>query len=144
MSWVTQIARQDIVALAPYEPAAWLPSLERMHANELPWGQPDDRTHAGLNRYQEPQPPQLVARLAALYAVPPQSPLATRGSDEAIDLLVRAFCNAGVDAVINCPPTFGMFTVAAAIQGARVLKIPLRLESGFDLDESAILEHCTK
>ena len=142
MSWVERLARPDIVALVPYEHAAWLPALERMHANELPWRQSSDGTRAGLNRYPEPQPVELIARLAALYEVAPQCLLATRGSDEAIDLLVRAFCRAGADAVIVCPPTFGMYAVAAAIQGAQVIRVPLRAESGFDLDEAALLERC--
>ena len=44
MNWLTHLARPDIVALAPYEHAAWLPHLERLHANELPWRQPGDET----------------------------------------------------------------------------------------------------
>jgi histidinol-phosphate aminotransferase len=143
MSWVERLARPDILLLAPYEHAAWRPELERLHANELPWRQPCDTTRAGLNRYPEPQASDLVARLAALYEVAPDCLLATRGSDEAIDLLVRAFCRAGADAVIVCPPTFGMYQVAAAIQGARVIPVPLRVASGFDLDEAALLEHFT-
>jgi len=143
MSWVERLARPDILALSPYDHAAWLPALERLHANELPWRPACDASLAGLNRYPEPQPVELVARLAALYEIAPAHLLATRGSDEAIDLLVRAFCRAGMDAVIVCPPTFGMYAVAAAIQGARVVKVPLRAASGFDLDEAAILQHCT-
>jgi histidinol-phosphate aminotransferase len=144
MSWVERLARPDIVALVPYEHAAWQPALERMHANELPWRQPGDGTRAGLNRYPEPQPVELIAQLAALYGVAPQCLLVTRGSDEAIDLLVRAFCRAGADAVIVCPPTFGMYALAAAIQGAQVIQVPLRAASGFDLDEALLLERCTE
>jgi histidinol-phosphate aminotransferase len=144
VTWVERLARPDIVALTPYDHAAWLPPLERLHANELPWRHPDDVTHAGLNRYPEPQPSELIARLAALYEVAPEHLLATRGSDEAIDLLVRAFCCAGADAVIVCPPTFGMYAMAAAIQGAQVINVPLRAHSGFDLDERLLLERCTE
>jgi histidinol-phosphate aminotransferase len=143
MSWIERRARPDIVALAPYQHAAWEPQLERLHANELPWRQPRDITRAGLNHYPQPQPEDLIERLAALYEVAPECLLVTRGSDEAIDLLVRAFCRAGADAVIVCPPTFGMYTVAAAIQGAQVVNVPLRANSGFDLDEAALLEQCT-
>jgi histidinol-phosphate aminotransferase len=143
VNWIERIARPDIVALAAYDHAAWLPTHERLHANELPWRQANDGTRAGLNRYPEPQPRELVERLAALYEVAPECLLATRGSDEAIDLLVRALCQAGRDAVIVCPPTFGMFAVAAGIQGAQVINVPLRAHSGFDLDESLLLEHCT-
>ncbi|HKT74912.1 MAG TPA: histidinol-phosphate transaminase [Steroidobacteraceae bacterium] len=143
MSWVTELARPDIVALKAYEHAVWEPSLERLHANELPWRGFTDPSLAGLNRYPEPQPAQLVRRLAALYDVSPKTVLVGRGSDEAIDLLVRGFCRAERDSVIVCPPTFGMYAVAARIQGANVVTVPLLAERGFALDEEAILARCT-
>lgn len=143
MSWVSALARPDIVALKAYEHASWEPGLTRLHANELPWRSPVDHSRSGLNRYPESQPQALVNRLASLYGVPPQTVLAGRGSDEAIDLLVRAFCRAGQDAILVCPPTFGMYAVAARIQGAGVVSVPLRALEGFALDEQAVLEHCT-
>lgn len=143
MSWVTQLARPDIVALKAYEHAVWEPELDRLHANELPWRSSVDPSAAGLNRYPEPQPRALVERLAALYDVAPGSVLVGRGSDEAIDLLVRGFCRAGQDSVIICPPTFGMYSVSARIQGANVVTVPLRAEAGFALDLQAVLEKCT-
>jgi histidinol-phosphate aminotransferase len=143
VSWVTQLARPDIVALKAYEHAVWEPELERLHANELPWRSFADESSAGLNRYPEPQPRELVGRLAALYDVAPNSVLVGRGSDEAIDLLVRGFCRAGQDSVIICPPTFGMYSVAARIQGANVITVPLKADAGFALDERTVLEKCT-
>ena len=143
MSWVSELARPDIVALKPYEHASWEPTLERLHATELPWRSPGDETDAGLNRYPEPQPRALVQGLAKLYGVPPECVLVGRGSDEAIDLLTRAFCRAGRDAVIVCPPTFGMYSVCARIQGAEVISVPLRADAGFALDEKGLLERCT-
>jgi histidinol-phosphate aminotransferase len=143
VSWIHELARPDIVALKPYEHASWEPSLERLHANELPWRPTDDDSRAGLNRYPEPQPRALVECLADLYAVAPASVLVGRGSDEAIDLLTRAFCRAGCDAVLVCPPTFGMYSVSARIQGAEVLQVPLRATGGFALDEQALLDRCT-
>jgi len=143
VSWIQELARPDIVALKPYEHAAWEPGLERLHANELPWRPADDDSHGGLNRYPEPQPRALVECLAKLYAVAPASVLVGRGSDEAIDLLTRAFCRADCDAVLVCPPTFGMYSVSARIQGAQVLQVPLRAAAGFALDEQALLERCT-
>ena len=113
MSWVSEIARPDIVALKAYEHASWEPSLERLHANELPWRAAGDESVAGLNRYPEPQPHELVQGLADLYGVAPETVLVGRGSDEAIDLLTRSFCRAGRDAVVVCPPTFGMYAVSA-------------------------------
>lgn len=143
MSWISEIARPDIVALKPYEHASWEPHLERLHANELPWRATGDDSDAGLNRYPEPQPRELVARLAALYGAEANQILVGRGSDEAIDLLVRCFCRAGEDAVLICPPTFGMYSVAARIQGADVVSVPLRIDAGFSLDVGEVLKHCT-
>ncbi|MDE2451005.1 MAG: histidinol-phosphate transaminase, partial [Gammaproteobacteria bacterium] len=143
MSWVHTLARPDIVALKPYEHASWEPSLERLHANEFPWRPADDDSRAGLNRYPEPQPRALVECLAELYAVAPASVLVGRGSDEAIDLLTRAFCRAGTDAALVCPPTFGMYSVSARIQGAEVVQVPLLAANGFALDEHALLDRCT-
>jgi histidinol-phosphate aminotransferase len=143
VSWVRQIARPDIVALEAYEHAAWAPELTRLHANELPWRSPGDESRAGLNRYPEPQPRALLERLAGLYRVAPDAVLVGRGSDEAIDLLVRSFCRAGKDAVLVCTPTFGMYAVAARIQGAQLLSVPLCAHAGFALDASAVLARCT-
>jgi histidinol-phosphate aminotransferase len=134
-----ELARPDILSLQPYQHAAWVPTLERMHANEMPWRAGGDSTGAGMNRYPEPQPHELIEHLAELYGVAPQNLLAGRGSDEGIDLVVRAFCRAGRDSVIICPPTFGMYKVSARIQGADVIEVPLLKEGGFALDPDAVL-----
>ena len=138
MSLVTKLARPDILALQPYRHAAWDPALERLHANENPWRFPGDNSRAGLNRYPEPHPYALEERLARLYGVSPSWLLAGRGSDEGIDLLLRSFCAAGRDAVLICPPTFGMYAVAARVQGADVVEVPLVRATGYALDEAAI------
>lgn len=135
---VLALARPDILALQPYQHAAWDPTLERMHANEMPWRAQGDNTQAGLNRYPEPQPKALVERMAMLYGVSPRQVLVGRGSDEAIDLAVRAFCRAGQDRVVITPPTFGFYKVAAKIQGAEVVEAPL-LRDGFQLDTDAVI-----
>ena len=139
MSSVLDLARPDILALKAYSHAAWEPSLQRLHANELPWRIAGDPSVAGLNRYPEPQPPPLVEGLASLYGVSPEQVLVGRGSDEAIDLLMRIFCRAGQDKVIVCPPTYSMYAVAARIQGAEVVDVPLLADQGFALDVPAIL-----
>jgi histidinol-phosphate aminotransferase len=136
---VLDLARPEIIALKPYSHASWDPAFERLHANELPWRAETDRSIAGLNRYPEPHPHELAARLAGLYGVEPAQLLPGRGSDESIDLVVRGFCRAGIDNVILCPPTFGMYEVAANIQGAEVRKVPLLRERGFGLDVDAVL-----
>jgi histidinol-phosphate aminotransferase len=138
MSVADSLARPEILALEPYPHAAWDPALERLHANESPWRHAGDRSSAGLNRYPEPYPRALEARLAALYGVRPAQLIAARGSDEGIDLLVRAFCARGRDAVLICPPTFGMYKFAAHVQGASVVEVPLQKAAGFALDLAGI------
>ena len=138
MSWLSDIARPDIQSLAPYSHASWEPGLIRLHANESPWRAPGDTSEAGLNLYPEPHPHALMNRLADHYGVPHEALLAGRGSDEAIDLLIRCYCRAGQDAVLITPPTFGMYGVAARIQGAQVLSVPLRAAQGFATDFAAV------
>jgi histidinol-phosphate aminotransferase len=135
---VLELARPDIVQLQPYQHAAWDPALERMHANEMPWRAQGDNSQSGLNRYPEPQPRALVERMAMLYGAPVGRVLVGRGSDEAIDLLARAFCRAGEDSVVITPPTFGFYKVAAKIQGATVREVPLSRD-GFQLDAEAVI-----
>jgi len=142
VSWLTDIARPEIRALKAYEHALWEPGLIRLHANEFPWRSAGDNSLAGLNRYPEPHPHQLTAALAGFYGVPPNMLLAGRGSDELIDLLIRSYCRAGQDQVIICPPTFGMYGVAARIQGAAVLEVPLQAQAGWGLDAEALRARC--
>lgn len=142
MSWLTDIARPEIRALKAYEHALWEPGLIRLHANELPWRAHGDSSIAGLNRYPEPHPQQLTAALAGFYGIPPAMLLAGRGSDELIDLLIRSYCRAGQDKLIICPPTFGMYAVAARIQGAAVVEVPLQAERGWRFDPQALRERC--
>jgi histidinol-phosphate aminotransferase len=139
MNPVLSLARPEIVTLKAYAHAAWLPSLTRLHANEAPWRPTGDTTTAGLNQYPEPQPQALIERLAALYGVPAANVLATRGGDEAIDVLSRIYLRAGADAILQCTPTFGMYQVAARIQGAEVIDIPLDAEHGWALDPERLL-----
>ncbi|MFI4890607.1 MAG: histidinol-phosphate transaminase [Steroidobacterales bacterium] len=134
-----KLAREEIIALRPYAHAAWEPVLRRLHANEAPWRAAGDETLAGLNRYPEPQPAALVARLARLYGVPATHVLATRGSDEAIDVLSRLYLRAGQDAILQCTPTFGMYQVAARIQGATVIEVPLDRNKGWSLDADRVI-----
>ena len=91
-------------------------------------------------RYPEPQPNRLRDALAALYGCAPECLLLSRGSDEDIDLLVRALCRPGEDAVLVTPPVFGMYAVSARLQGARLVEVPLRdAEAGFELDAGAVV-----
>ena len=136
------LARTEIRDLKPYETARQAHGMVRLNANEAPW--PADGSSAdGLNRYPEIRPLQLHTRLAAHYAVDPGMVLATRGSSEAIDLLMRAFCHAGTDNIIVSPPTFSMYRVYADIQGAGTITAPLLADNNFALDVSLVLEKCT-
>lgn len=130
---VLDLARPDIRALAPYSSARMeasggtvlLNANESARAPNFPGGD-------GLNRYPDPQPRGLVETLAELYGTTPDRVLATRGSDEAIDLLTRAFCRAGQDGIVISPPTFGMYAVSARIQGAAVVEAPLEADGSLD------------
>ena len=139
---ILDLARPEIVALQAYSSARNENAVAEvmLDANESPWPPPGaqvDLRTAALNRYPDPQPRILVERLARLYAVDASQVLVGRGSDEAIDLLVRAFCRPGRDAIAVCPPTFGMYATSAAVQGARLVELPLTPEFGVDVDALA-------
>jgi histidinol-phosphate aminotransferase len=140
---VQALARPDIVAMQPYSSARREAPGQGvlLNANEAPWSLLDGSDwEARLNRYPDPQPKALVERLAWLYGVPADQVLVTRGSDEGIDLLTRVFCRAGQDAILQSPPTFGMYRIAAQSQGAEVVSVPRRKGDGFSLDEGALIE----
>ncbi|WP_334178059.1 histidinol-phosphate transaminase [Pseudoxanthomonas sp.] len=142
MSSVLSLVRPDLRDFAGYKSArsealrgdVWL------NANESAWANPADG-EGRSRRYPDPQPPALRARLAQLYGVAPARLLVGRGSDEAIDLLVRALCVPGQDAIVVTPPVFGMYAVCARLQGARIVDVPLvDGEAGFTADLDAIRE----
>ncbi len=98
------------------------PNNVYLNANENPQ---DILLDQGLNRYPEPQPMALLAKFADLYGVPVNHILIGRGSDEAIDVLVRAYCQAGRDAIMVAEPSYGMYEVSANIQAAQLIRVPL-------------------
>lgn len=131
MSDVLDLLRPDLRDFAGYASArrakgsgtVWL------NANESPSPSFVD-SGLSLNRYPEPQPIALRERMAWLYGVRPEQLMVTRGSDEGIDLLVRAFCCAGLDAVLIAPPCFGMYAVCARMQNAPLVEVPLTEADG--------------
>jgi histidinol-phosphate aminotransferase len=139
---VLDLARPEIRAMQPYSSARMEASGGQvlLNANESAW-LPVGDVGVGCNRYPDPQPAALVDALAMLYGVRREQLLIGRGSDEAIDLLVRAFCRAGKDAILIQPPTFGMYSVCAKIQNAGVIEVPLK--SDFTLDVDAVLAALT-
>ncbi|HVT72463.1 MAG TPA: histidinol-phosphate transaminase [Lacunisphaera sp.] len=140
---VLALVRPDILALSAYSSARKEAKGGRvwLDANENPETPSVHRPL--LNRYPDPQPADLVAKLAGLYGVAPAQVLVTRGSDEGIDLLLRTFCRAGQDAILITPPTYGMYVVAAGIQGARTVTVPLVRNKNFALDPAAVLAACS-
>jgi len=132
------LARPEIINMQAYRSARseQMQGDIWMDANENPW----DVTNEQYNRYPEPQPNILVQRLSTLYGVNTDQLLVTRGSDEGIDLLVRTFCRAGIDKVMICPPTYGMYQIASQIQNAQVVSVPLIKDNDFALDPLKIIE----
>jgi len=132
---VLDLARPEIRAMQPYSSARMEASggAILLNANESAWA-PAGEAGRGCNRYPDPQPAALVRALATLYGVRDDQLLVGRGSDEAIDLLVRAFCRAGRDAIAIQPPTFGMYAVCARIQDAAVVEVPLAADFTVDAD----------
>lgn len=134
------LVRADLVGFAGYASArtVGLDGDTWLNANESPWPNSAD-ADGPLRRYPDPQPDALRSALANLYGCSPEQLLVGRGSDEAIDLLVRALCRPGGDAVAVTPPTFGMYAVSARLHGSAVVEIPLLdTEQGFPADFEAI------
>lgn len=125
MSTAERLLREDLRDFAGYRSArsdsvqgeVWLNANESACASAA---DPD----GSLRRYPDPQPAALRAALAGLYGVAPERLLATRGSDEGIDLLLRAFCAPGTGTIVTAPPVFGMYAVCARLHGARVVEVP--------------------
>ena len=145
MDDIVSLVRPEIYAMRPYSSArVEADQAVRIHldANENPYPPyPGGSEQEGLNRYPEPQPPSLLRRFSEIYGLPVEQLFLSRGADEAIDLLVRAFCAAGRDAILITPPTFVMYETAAHIQGASVRQVPL-LAGSYQLDTDAMLAAC--
>lgn len=140
MNRLLSLIRSDLLDFNPYRSARdeikqgkiWL------NANESPY---DFELYTGIkvNRYPEKQPIKLIEKLANILSVDLNQIILACGSDEVINLLIRLFCMAGKDAIITCPPTYGMYSVYAQLQGAKVIEVPLIKENGFQLDLESIL-----
>jgi histidinol-phosphate aminotransferase len=139
MTGVLDLARPELRGIRPYVPGAWEPGLIRLNANESPWRAPGDTSDRGLNVYPPPRPTALQIKLAEYYGIEQRQILVTRGSSEAIDVLIRGFCTAGRDKIVICPPTFDMYRLYASIQNAGIVRVPLLAERNFALDVDGIL-----
>lgn len=136
------LLREDLRDFAGYSSARSEKRSGRvwLNANEAAWPSVADCDGA-VRRYPDPQPSLLRDALAALYGCASEQLLAGRGSDEAIDLLVRAFCRPGCDAIVITPPTFGMYAVNARLHGTAIVEVALRDGAdGFACDFVALAE----
>jgi len=132
-------ARPEILAMKGYVSARSLVAASGstvfLDANECPY-EPFVGA-SGLARYPMQQPPELVSAVCGWLDVSSRNLTITRGADEAIDCLLRAFCVPAQDNIIICPPTFAMYAQSAMLQGVDTRKVPLT--EGFGLDVDGIL-----
>ena len=128
------LVRANILALSPYSSARDEYSGKEAHvfldANESPY-------NTAVNRYPDPLQRELKQQLSALRSVPVESIFLGNGSDEAIDLVFRVFCEPGRDNVLAPAPTYGMYEVCADINGVQYRSVPLG--EGFRFSAEALL-----
>lgn len=131
------IVRDNIRRLKPYSSARseFAGSAEVfLDANENAFGSP---AGDGYNRYPDPLQKELKTRISELNCVDASQIFVGNGSDEAIDLLFRIFCEPGKDACVVCPPTYGMYQVSADINDVAVKEVPLTAD--FELDAEGVI-----
>jgi histidinol-phosphate aminotransferase len=128
------LVRPNILVLHPYSSARDEFTGDEgifLDANENPFGQ--------TNRYPDPHQRLLKKALSERKQIPVENIFIGNGSDEAIDLIYRIFCEPQQDRVIICPPTYGMYEVSANINNVEVIQVPLNDQ--FELDIDKILSH---
>lgn len=140
---IDTILRKNIKELIPYSSARDEFKGEAsvyLDANENSFGSPLAESY---NRYPDPLQFKVKQRLTEIKGMPTQNIFLGNGSDEAIDILFRAFCNPGIDNVITLPPTYGMYEVSANINDVEIRKIKLKTDYQLDMEgiSEAIDEH---
>lgn len=136
MSRITTLVRPNIAALTPYSTARdeYQGSLGTfLDANESPY-------ENGYNRYPDPHQRTLKEQIACRKGILPEHLFLGNGSDEAIDLIFRIFCEPGKDNAVIIAPSYGMYGVAAAINDIQIRTV--RLEDDFSLDTGKLLSAC--
>src|ERR1700761_3751934 len=139
---INNILRDNIKRLVPYSSARDEFQGEAsvyLDANENAFGSPLDDSY---NRYPDPMQYHVKMRLSEIKGVPARNIFLGNGSDEAIDILFRSFCNPGVDNVILVPPTYGMYEVSANINDVQTKKASLTED--FQLNLEGIAEAIDK
>lgn len=104
-----------------------------LNANEYPIAPEFQLTAQTFNRYPECQPALVIERYAAYAGVKKEQVLVSRGADEGIELLIRAFCEPGKDAILFCPPTYGMYAVSAETFGVERRTVAAKEDWQLDL-----------
>ena len=136
------LLRENIKRLVPYSSARDEYQGEAsvfLDANENAFGSPLEQAY---NRYPDPLQIEVKKRLSAIKGLPIRNIFLGNGSDEAIDILYRSFCNPGVDNVILVPPTYGMYQVSANINDVAIRNVPLTAD--FQLNLEGIAEAIDK
>src|SRR6201991_4609230 len=131
---VNNILRENIKQLVPYSSARDEFQGEAsvyLDANENAFGSPLTEQY---HRYPDPLQYKVKKRLSEIKGVPVRNIFLGNGSDEAIDILFRSFCNPGVDNVILVPPTYGMYEVSANINDIAIKRVPLTEEYQLNLE----------
>ncbi|RFZ94947.1 histidinol-phosphate transaminase [Mucilaginibacter conchicola] len=128
------LLRQNIKNLTPYSSARDEFQGEAsvfLDANENAYGSPLVQAY---NRYPDPMQYQVKMRLSQIKGVPARNIFLGNGSDEAIDILFRSFCNPGIDNVIIVPPTYGMYEVSANINDVKLKRVLLTEDYQLNLE----------
>lgn len=130
-----KLARKQVQQLTPYLSARRIGGCGDvwLNANESPFNNEYKTDFARLNRYSECQPKELIEAYASYAGVKPEQTLTSRGADEGIELLIRAFCEPNEDAILFCPPTYGMYGISAETMGVARNVVPLTAEWQLDL-----------
>ncbi len=131
MGSINSLIRSNIRKLRPYSSAR--DEYEGgeavfLDANENPYFSP-------LNRYPDPRQRSLKNIISEIRSVPWENIFLGNGSDEAIDILVRAFCEPGEDNIVSIDPTYGMYEVTAAINAVEYRKAPLGNDFSLNMEE---------
>ncbi|XTZ39840.1 histidinol-phosphate transaminase [Salmonella enterica] len=123
---IEELARKNVRELTPYLSARRLGGKGDvwLNANEFPTTVEYQLSQQTLNRYPECQPKAVIENYARYAGVKPEQVLVSRGADEGIELLIRTFCEPGQDAVLFCPPTYGMYSVSAETIGVEYRTVP--------------------
>ena len=131
---LNSLLRDNIKKLVPYSSARdeFKGSADTyLDANENSFGSPLTRWY---NRYPDPMQFKVKEKLASIKGVPVENIFLGNGSDECIDVLMRAFCEPGKDNILICPPTYGMYEVVAQINDIGVVRVSLRNDFQLDAD----------